>query len=94
MDHLELRLDLLLSQLYRKDRPALYKKDKPPLHKEGKPPLYKKGLIEDDIDAPRVRFGRFQPALSLTTLFVASPVAFFSRVSLTLPPLNKKSIDL
>ena len=50
LDHLELRLDLLPS----------------PPHREDGPPPHREGLVEADVDVPRVRPGRVQPAVSLT----------------------------
>ena len=86
LDYLELHLELLPSPLYREDGP--------PLHRENGPPPYKKGLVEADVDVPRVRSGRVQPAVSLTISLVASPVAFLYRASFALPPPDGKGADL
>ena len=78
LDHLELRLDLL---------PSLP-------HRENRPPPQRKSLVEANVDVPRVRSDCVQPAVYLTTLLVAPPVAFFCRASFASPPLIGKSADL
>ena len=86
LDHLELHLDLL---------PSLpYKKDGPLLHREGGLPPHKRGLVKADVDVSRVKSGRVQPAVSLTTLLIAPPVAFFCRASFAPPSLDEKGADL
>ena len=86
LDHLELRLDLLPSSLHREDEPSPYRKSKPPSHRGG--------LVEADVDIPRVKFGRVEPAVSFTTSLMAPLVAFFCRVSLALLPPDGKGTDL
>ena len=53
--HLKLRLDLLLSQLYRENGPQP--------HKKGRLLLYGEGLIEDDVDVLGVRLNRIRSAV-------------------------------
>ena len=61
LNHLELRLDLLPSLPHNKDEPLLHRKD----------------LVEANVDVQRVKSRRIQPTVSLTTLLVALPIAFF-----------------
>ena len=50
LDHLELRLDLLLSPLHKEDGPLPHRKDGLPLHREG--------LVKADVDVLKVRSSR------------------------------------
>ena len=82
LNHLELHLDLLSSPPHTENGPPLYRKDGPLPHK--------KALVEADVDVPKVRSGRVQPAVSLTILVMTSPVAFLCRASLASTPLERE----
>ena len=86
LNHLELRLNLLPSPPHRKNKLLVYR--------ENRPSRYKKSLVEVNVDVTRVRSGRVQLAIFLTTLLVAPLVAFFCRASFALPLLDGKGADL
>ena len=94
LNHLELHLNFLPFLPYRKNGPLLYKKGESSAYKEDRLSSYKNGLVKADVDVSRIRFDRDQLAVSLTTLFVVFPVAFFYKTSLVLSPPDKKSADL
>ena len=75
LNYLELRLDFLPSPLYRKDGLLPYK--------EAGLLLHKKGLVEAYVDVLKVKSGRVQLVVSLTTLLMPSLMAFFCKTSLT-----------